>query len=77
MYKVQVEMPDGRKYVPVSQRELSDILGISPMTVNSYFKFFSENGLIEPFEEKKSRYYLTEKARVLLESFEKARKVEE
>ena len=77
MYKVQVEMPDGRKYVPVSQRELSDILGLSPMTVNSYFKYFTESGLIEPFEEKKSRYTLTEKAIILLDNFEKARKVEE
>lgn len=76
MYKVQAEMPDGRKYVPVSQRELADILGISSMTVNSYYKYFVENGLIELFEDKKSRYTLTEKAITLLESFENARNIE-
>lgn len=77
MYRVQAEMPDGRKYVPVSQRELSDILGLSPVTVNSYYKYFAESGLIEPFGDKKSRYSLTEKAISLLDSFENARKVEE
>lgn len=76
MYKIQVEMPDGRKYVPISQRELSDILGISSLTVNSYYKYFVENGLIEPFEDKKSRYTLTEKAIMLLDSFENARNIE-
>ena len=70
MYESTVTLPDGERYVPVSQAELSRIIGISKVTMNRYFKYFKDNGLVTDFRE--SKYQLTGKAVRIVESIENA-----
>lgn len=53
-------LPAGDEYiVPLTQMELSEMLGSNKTTINLLFKEYEEDGLITI---KKRRYYLTEDA---------------
>lgn len=44
MYDCQIGLPNGEQYIPTSQVKLSEKVGVSKITINSYFKYFSSRG---------------------------------
>ena len=70
MYESTATLPDGERYVPLSQAELSRIIGVSKVTMNRYFKYFKGNGLVIDFRE--TKYQLTDKAIKIVENIENA-----
>lgn len=71
MYDCQVDLPDGTRYVPISQAELSRIIGVSTITMNKIFKQLKEDGLVVPVEGVRGKYQLTDKAVVIISEMEK------
>lgn len=49
-------------FVPLTQEEVSEILGVHKMTMNSIFKELKEDGLIIQAERKNRTYFLTDTA---------------
>lgn len=70
MHSCQVALPDGTQYVPLSQAELSRIIGVSTITMNRAFKELKEDGLVNPVEGVRGKYQLTDKAIVILQGIE-------
>ena len=70
MNNYQVYLPDGTCYVPLSQAELSKILGVSTITMNKLFKQMREDGLVNPLEGVRGKYQLTQRARIIIEKME-------
>ncbi len=76
MYDCQIDLPNGEQYIPTSQAELSEIVGVSKITMNSYFKYFSEQGLVTSYNNKKGKYCLTDKAKSIVEAMNTIQEVE-
>lgn len=70
LYNCQISLPDGSQYIPISQAELSRIIGVSTITMNKYFKQFQEDGIITHYGEKKGKYQLTERALIIISNVE-------
>lgn len=71
MYDCQVALPDGTKYVPLSQAELSRIVGVSTITMNKIFKQLRADNLVNPIDGARGKYQLSEKALVIIKEMEK------
>lgn len=71
MYDSQITLPDGTQYVPISQAELSRIIGVSTITMNSIFKYLKEKNLVSKYENKKGKYILTDNGLAIVHSMEK------
>jgi predicted transcriptional regulator len=59
--------------VPLMQKEIAEILGITKVTVNYTFKEFKLDGLIEC---EASKYYLTDKAVKIIEKIKEIKENE-
>lgn len=70
IYDCQMKLPDGTSYIPISQAELSRIIGISTITMNKYFKQFQEDGIITSYGETKGKYQLTDTGITIIEKME-------
>ena len=66
MYSCQIELPDGTKYVPLSQVEMASLIGVSTITINKLFKQLRNDNLLIPIEGKRGKYQLTDKAIVII-----------
>lgn len=51
-----------RVFVPLTQAEVAEILGVHKMTINAIFRELKEDGLVIQAEGKKRTYFLTENA---------------
>lgn len=71
MYSCQIELPDGTKYIPLSQVAIASLFGISTITMNKLFKQLRSDNLLLPFEGKRGKYKLTDKAIIILKDMEK------
>ena len=71
MYSCQIELPDGTKYVPLSQVEMAPLIGVSTITINKLFKQLRDDNLLLPIEGKRGKYELTEKAIIIIKDMEK------
>ena len=71
MYSCQIELPDGTKYVPLSQVEMAPLIGVSTITINKLFKQLRDDNLLLPIEGKRGKYELTEKAVIIIKDMEK------
>lgn len=74
IYDCQMKLPDGTSYIPISQAELSRIIGISTITMNKYFKQFQEDGIITSYGETKGKYQLTDTGIAIIEKMEELEK---
>lgn len=70
IYDCQVPLQDGSQYIPISQAELARIVGVSTITMNKYFKEFQEDGLVQPYENKRGKYKLSDKALIIIRNME-------
>lgn len=70
IYDCQVPLQDGSLYIPISQAELARIVGVSTITMNKYFKEFQEDGLVQPYENKRGKYKLSDKALIVIRNIE-------
>ena len=52
MYSCQIELPDGTKYVPLSQVEMAPLIGVSTITINKLFKQLRDDNLLLPIDGK-------------------------
>lgn len=66
MYSCQIELPDGTKYVPLSQVEMAPLIGVSTITINKLFKQLRNDNLLLPIDGKRGKYRLTDKAIVII-----------
>lgn len=71
MYSCQIKLPDGTKYIPLSQAEMAPLIGVSTITMNKIFKQLKDDNLLLPIEGKRRKYELTEKAVIIIEDMEK------
>jgi len=71
MYSCQIKLPDGTKYIPLSQAEMAPLIGVSIITMNKIFKQLRNDNLLLPIEGKRGRYELTEKAIIIIKDMEK------
>lgn len=71
MYSCQIKLPDGTKYIPLSQAEMAPLIGVSTITMNKIFKQLRNDNLLLPIEGKRGRYELTEKAFIIIKDIEK------
>ena len=76
MYDCQITLANGEQYIPTSQAELARIIGVSAITMNSYFKYFSEQGLVNSYNGMKGKYCLSDKAKSIVETMKKIQEVE-
>lgn len=70
IYDCQMKLPDGSSYIPISQAELSRIIGVSTITMNKYFRQFQEDGIITSYGETKGKYQLTDIGIAIIEKME-------
>jgi len=61
MQQRQIDI-SGNHYVPLSQREISNITGIAYKTVNNIIKLLKNNGYILHNGKTRGKYSLTDKA---------------
>ena len=66
----QVEL-NGVKFTAITQIEIAEHLGLSKVTVNAIMKDLQEKDLVKPFENRRGRYRLTDKATTIIEDMEK------
>jgi len=71
MYSCQIKLPDGTKYIPLSQAEMAPLIGVSTITMNKIFKQLRDDNLLLPIEGKRGKYELTEKAIIIIKDMEK------
>lgn len=71
MYDCQITLANGEQYIPTSQAELARIIGVSAITMNSYFKYFSEQGLVDSYNGMKGKYRLSDTSIVIIETMKK------
>lgn len=71
MYSCQIKLPDGTKYIPLSQAEIAPLIGVSSITMNKIFKQLRDDNLLLPIEGKRGKYQLTEKAIIIVNDMEK------
>lgn len=71
MYSCQIELPDGTKHVPLSQLEMTPLIGVSTIAINKLFKQLRDDNLLLPIEGKRGKYELTEKAIIIIKDMEK------
>lgn len=71
MYSYQIELPDGTKYIPLSQAEMAPLIGVSTITINKLFKQLRDDNLLLPVEGRRGKYELTDKAIVIIKGMEK------
>ncbi len=62
MYESQVTAPDGTEYVPLSQADLSRLVEVSKITMNTYFKAFEKYNLVQKYGNIRGKYLLTDRA---------------
>lgn len=65
MYERQIEVA-GNIYVPLSQRQISDITGLAYKTVNAIIKYLREDGYISFEGTTRGKYILTDKAKAVI-----------
>jgi Mn-dependent DtxR family transcriptional regulator len=65
MQQRQIDV-SGSQYVPLSQRQISDITGVAYKTVNNIIKELKDNGYIMYQGTTRGKYSLTDKARTEL-----------
>ena len=70
IYDCQMKLPDGTSYIPISQAELSRIIGVSTITMNKYFRQFQEDGIITNYGETKGKYQLTDTGIAIIKRIE-------
>lgn len=66
MAERQIEVKN-KIFVPLSQQEISEVVGISKKTVNTIIKELKENGYIIQQSSTRGKYLLTEKAKKQIE----------
>lgn len=71
LYENQVKISNNKKFVPLTQLEVAEIIGVSKMTINSMFKELHRNNLIYSYKGKRGRYCLTETTEIILREIEK------
>lgn len=71
MYSCQIKLPDGTKYIPLSQAGMAPLIGVSTITMNKIFKQLKDDNLLLPIEGKRGKYELTEKAVIIIKEMEK------
>lgn len=71
MYSCQIELPDGTKYIPLSQVEMAPLIGVSTITMNKLFKQLRDDNLLLPIEGKRGKYELTDKAIIIIRDMKK------
>lgn len=71
----QVEL-DGVRFTALTQVEMAEKLGLSKVTVNSIMRDLQDNDLVKPFENKRGRYILSDKAKSIIETMESIQEVE-
>lgn len=67
LYENQVKINNNEKFVPLTQIEIAEIMGVSKITMNSMFKELQRQNLIYRYKGRRGRYCLTDKAQVILE----------
>ena len=70
MHERQIDI-SGKKYVPLSQREIAGITGIAYKTVNNVIKVLTINGYILREGTTRGKYSLTNKANDVLSTVKK------
>lgn len=71
MHSCQIELPDGTKYIPLSQVEMAPLIGVSTITMNKLFKQLKDDNLLLPIEGKRGKYELTDKAIIIIRDMKK------
>lgn len=71
MHSCQIKLPDGTKYIPLSQAEMAPLVGVSIITMNKIFKQLRNDNLLLPIEGKRGKYELTDKAIIIIKDMEK------
>lgn len=66
LYENQVNISNNEKFVPLTQIEVAEIIGVSKITMNSMFKELHRHKLIYPYKGKKGRYCLSENAEIII-----------
>lgn len=67
----QVKINNNEKFVPLTQIEVAELIGVSKITMNSMFKELHRQDLIYPYKGKRGIYCLTEKAQTILKEISK------
>ena len=67
----QVKINNNEKFVPLTQIEVAELIGVSKITMNSMFKELHRQDLIYPYKGKRGRYCFTEKAQTILKEISK------
>lgn len=62
----QVKINNNETFVPLTQIEVAELIGVSKITMNSMFKELHRQDLIYLYKGKRGRYCLTEKAQTIL-----------
>lgn len=71
LYENQVKINNNEKFVPLTQIEVAELIGVSKITMNSMFKELHRQEFIYPYKGKRGRYCLTEKAQTILKEISK------
>ena len=69
----QVEL-NGIKFIAITQIEIAQELGLSKVTVNSIMRDLQEKKLVCPFENRRGKYCLSDKAEIIIKSIEQINK---
>lgn len=70
LFERQIEV-GGKKYAPLSQEQISEIIGISKATVNSIIKELKKEKYIVQENKTRGKYILTDKAISVISEFSK------
>lgn len=62
----QVKINNNEKFVPLTQIEVAELIGVSKITMNNMFKELQKQDFIHPYKGKRGLYYLTKKAQIIL-----------
>ena len=71
----QVEL-DGVRFTALTQVEMAEKLGLSKVTINFIMKELQDNDLVRPFENRRGRYILSDKAESIVETIKSIQEVE-
>lgn len=74
LYENQVKISNDEEFVPLTQIEVANLIGVSKITMNSMFKELHRYNLIYPYKGKRGRYCLTRNAQTILEEMDKISK---
>lgn len=70
MYDNQVQTREGYFFVPMTQVEIAENVAVSKITMNAIIKNLRESKLLYSSLGKRGRYYLTKKAKILIEGID-------